>query len=85
MFHCVSVKVKVKFTLEQATKAERGSRGISLIFFNLGSRLGWVFIATPLSLYARERPGTHCIGGWVGPRAGLDGCGKSVSASVSHP
>jgi len=19
----------------------------------------------------------HCIGGWVGPRAGLDGCGKS--------
>ena len=27
--------------------------------------------------YPRERPGTHCIGGWVGPRAGLDGCGKS--------
>jgi hypothetical protein len=23
------------------------------------------------------RPGTHCIGGWVGPRAGLDGCGIS--------
>ena len=21
----------------------------------------------------RERPGTHCIGGWVGPKAGLDG------------
>ena len=21
----------------------------------------------------RERPGTHCTGGWVGPRAGLDG------------
>jgi len=20
---------------------------------------------------------THCTGGWVGPRAGLDGCGKS--------
>ena len=20
----------------------------------------------------RERTGTHCIGGWVGPRAGLD-------------
>ena len=27
-------------------------------------------------LYPRERPGTHCIAGWVGPRAGLDGCGK---------
>jgi len=24
-----------------------------------------------------NRRGTHCIGGWVGPRAGLDGCGKS--------
>jgi len=23
-----------------------------------------------------ERPGTHCIGGWVSPRAGLDRCGK---------
>ena len=26
------VKVKVKFTLEQATKAHRGSRGIALLF-----------------------------------------------------
>ena len=24
-----------------------------------------------------KRPGTHCIGGWVDPRAGLDRCGKS--------
>ena len=22
------------------------------------------------------RPGTHCISGWMGPMAGLDGCGK---------
>jgi len=27
----------------------------------------------------RERPGTHCTGGWVGSRAGLDKCEKSVS------
>jgi hypothetical protein len=26
------IKVEVKFTLEQATKAQRGSRGISLLF-----------------------------------------------------
>jgi len=32
--------------------------------------------ATPRPLYPRERPGTHCTGGWVGIRAGLDGCGK---------
>jgi hypothetical protein len=27
----------------------------------------------PVALYPGERtPGTHCIGGWVGPIAGLD-------------
>jgi hypothetical protein len=25
-----------------------------------------------------ERPVVHCIGGWVDPRAGLYGCGKSI-------
>ena len=29
----VKVKVKVKFTLEQATKVQRGSRGMALLFF----------------------------------------------------
>jgi len=24
----------------------------------------------------QERPGTHCIGGWLGARAGLDECGN---------
>ena len=37
--------------------------------------MGLMVNATPGR--CRERPGTHCIGGWVGPRAGLDGCGKS--------
>ena len=32
--------------------------------------------ATPQPAYPRQRPGTHCIGGWVGPRVGLDVCGK---------
>jgi hypothetical protein len=31
---------KVKFTLEQATKARRGRRGIAISFFNLGARWG---------------------------------------------
>jgi hypothetical protein len=35
-----------------------------------------VVSTTPLPLYPRERPGTHCTGGWVGPRAGLDVCEK---------
>jgi hypothetical protein len=35
----VKIKVKVKVTLEQASKAQRGSRGIALLFlFNLGGR-----------------------------------------------
>jgi hypothetical protein len=36
----------------------------------------WVVNATPRPLYPWERLGTHCIGDWEGPRAGLDGCGK---------
>jgi hypothetical protein len=32
--------------------------------------------ATPRPLYPRERPGTHCMGGGLDPRVGLDGGGK---------
>jgi len=35
---------------------------------------------TPAALYPQDRPGTHYTGGWVGPTAGLDGCGKIRSA-----
>jgi len=31
----------------------------------------------PRPLYPQERPGTLCVGGWVGPRAGLEGYKKS--------
>jgi hypothetical protein len=34
---------------------------------------------TPAALHLGNRPGTHCTGGWVGPTAGLDGCGKSTA------
>jgi hypothetical protein len=37
-------------------------------FFNLDAWWGWVANATPWSLYPWERPGTQCVGGWVGPR-----------------
>jgi hypothetical protein len=39
MSHRIS-KVKVKSTLEQATKAQRGSKGILYSFFNLDARRG---------------------------------------------
>ena len=47
------------------------------------STLSWISVldgvvvnATPWALYPQERPGTHCTGGWVGPRAVLERCGK---------
>jgi len=47
--------------------------------------MGWVINATPRLLYPRERTSTHYVGGWVGPRAGLDGCGKSRPHRDSIP
>ena len=41
--------------------------------------------ATSRPLYPRERPGTHCIGSWVGPRGGLDGYGKSLPTGIRSP
>jgi hypothetical protein len=37
----------------------------------------YVFNAMPRPLYSRKRAGTHCIRVWVGPKAVLEGCGKS--------
>jgi len=37
---------------------------------------------TPAAPYPQERPGTHCTGGWVGLRAGLDWCGKSRPTGI---
>jgi len=46
---------------------------------------GWVVNATLRPLYLRQRPGTHCIGDWAGPRADLDGCGISRPYRDSIP
>jgi hypothetical protein len=58
--------------------AQRVSRGIALLFHDRGTRR-WVGGQQHAlaALYPRERPGTQITGGWGGPRAGLDGCGKS--------
>ena len=32
---------------------------------------------SPAALPPEKRPRTHCTGGWVGPKTGLDGYGKS--------
>jgi hypothetical protein len=39
----------------------------------------------PRPFYPQERPGTRCIGGWVGLRASLVGCRKSRPHRDSTP
>ena len=69
-----STKVKVKRSRYRPGVAQRVGRGIALFFHDRGTRRGWVVSSTPRSHFLpRERPGTLCTGGWVGPRAGLDG------------
>ena len=85
-------KVKVKVTLVQALRlctgctVHRGSRGVALLFHDQRHQKGVRGQRhSPAALYPRERPGTHCTGSWVGPRAGLDRCGKSRTHRDSIP
>jgi hypothetical protein len=75
-FHFASkgkkVKVPLCLTKQHAMKAYWGSRGIAPLILNFGARWGeW-----PASRSGRFTPGTHWIGGWVGPRFGLDTVAK---------
>ena len=82
----VKIKLKVKFTHEHAMKAQRGSRGIPLLFLYPRHyvRVGGQRHA-PAALPPGKRPGTKFIEGWVGPRAGLDGCRKSRHTGIRSP
>ena len=85
------VKVKVKCTLVQAVRFCAGRtphRGVEVYLYS--------FFTTALegvrgqrhaqaALYPQETPGTHCTGGWVGPMAGLDRCGKTRPHRDSIP
>ena len=70
-----TVKVKkVKWSRYRPGVAQSVGRRIALLFHNRGTRRRWVVSSTPWPhLNPPERPGTHFTGGWVGPRAGLDG------------
>jgi hypothetical protein len=51
----------------------------------LGATRGWVISTTPQPLFSRERPGTHCTGGWVGLEAGLDGTENFSQTEIRFP
>ena len=38
--------------------------------------MGWGLTPRPGRFTPGKEPGTYCIGGWEGHRAGLDECGK---------
>jgi hypothetical protein len=66
----------------------RPRRGVEVYlnsFFHLGTRWRWLVNATPRALYPRETICTHSTGDWVGPRAGLDVCGKSRPIRIRSP
>jgi hypothetical protein len=73
---CLKYSVRLlRSPYNRPRRAQRGSSGIALLMPYLGAWRGWVFSTTPF--YPRERRVTHCTGGWVGPRAGLDVWEKS--------
>ena len=69
-----------------STRAPRGGTEVQLrSVFNLGDRLGWVVKAMPRPHYPRIKHGAYSTKGWVGPKAGLDGCKESRPYRDSIP
>jgi hypothetical protein len=68
------VKKKVKLSRYTPWRHMGGEEVQLLLILNLGTRWGWVVSVTPRPRFTPggRTPGTHWIGGWVGPRAGLD-------------
>ena len=68
------VKVKVKFTLEHAAKAPEGEQTYSCTASSTSALdVGGWSAPRPGRFTPGKDPVPVCEGGWVGPRAGLDG------------
>jgi len=64
----ISTPLKVKWPRYRPGVAQRVDRSIALLFHDRSTRRWWVVSSTPRP----HLPGTHCTGGWVGPRAAMD-------------
>ena len=72
---------KVKFSLEQARKTQRGSRDIALLFLDLEARWGWVVNATSLPIYPGKEKQYPLCGRLGGPQ-GLSGQVRNISSPL---
>ena len=54
-------------------------------FFNLGANEGGCSTPRPAALPAGMRHGTHCTGGWVGPRAAWKGARNLFHTGIPSP
>jgi hypothetical protein len=65
---------KLKQSLYTPWRRLGGQEVQLLLIFDLGTRWGWAVSVMPRPRFTpgQRTPGTHCTGGWVGPRAGLD-------------
>jgi len=63
---------------------QRECGGMALPIHDLGTWWGgWSLPGPdPLNPPPHKRPGAHCTGGWVGPKTGLGGCGKSCCSGL---
>jgi len=60
-------------------KPQKVSMGIALTHSRPRGLMGWGIKAMYRPVWPPGKAtGTRCIGGWMSPRAGLDGCGKSL-------
>jgi hypothetical protein len=66
----------------QQVGTDQASLGLGLQSVNVSARWGLLVNATPQPLHWY---GTHCIGGWVGPRAALDGMENLASTRFRTP
>lgn len=61
---------------------QRESRGTALLILKLGTRWGWVVIATPQPLYLQERASVPSVQDATQVPGGLDGSGTQ---KISRP
>ena len=80
----ISLSIKVKVRPRPGQESSEGQYKYNSIS-KLRATYGCVVNVTPRPLYPQERTVTLCIGVWVGPRTGLEGCGKTRHHRDSIP